>query len=87
MLRRMRTTLTLEPDVAARLSQLLERSRDRTLKDVVNAALRVGLECLDAPRPAKARFETPTFSAGRCALPNLDDVSEAIAFAEGEGFR
>jgi hypothetical protein len=40
-----------------------------------------------AARQAKPRFETPTYSTGPCALPNLDDVSEVLAFAEGEDFR
>jgi CTP:molybdopterin cytidylyltransferase MocA len=38
----MRTTLTLEPDVAARLNSEVARS-DRALKAVVNDALRRGL--------------------------------------------
>ena len=38
----MRTTLTLEPDVAARLNSEVARS-DRALKAVVNDALRCGL--------------------------------------------
>lgn len=39
----MRTTLTLEPDVAARLNSEVARS-DRALKAVVNDALRRGLQ-------------------------------------------
>jgi hypothetical protein len=38
----MRTTLTLDPDVAARLNAEVARS-DRALKQVVNEALRRGL--------------------------------------------
>ena len=34
-----------------------------------------------------ARFETPSLSLGTGSLPELDDVSEAIAFGEGEEFR
>jgi hypothetical protein len=39
----MRTTLTLDSDVAARLRQRM-RSRKKSLKAVVNEALRVGLD-------------------------------------------
>jgi len=39
----MRTTLTLEPDVAARLNSEVART-DRALKAVVNDALRRGLQ-------------------------------------------
>ena len=41
----MRTTLTLDDDVAARLEQL-RRDRDESLKDIVNDALRRGLDDL-----------------------------------------
>lgn len=84
----MRTTLTLEPDVAARVTQELAQGT-HSLKELINSALRLGLDRLDGAktREAKPRFETPTYSTGRCALPNLDDVSEVLAFAEGEDFR
>ncbi len=48
----MRTTLTLEPDVAARLNSEVARS-DRALKAVVNDALRRGLQM-----PAKSARQT-----------------------------
>lgn len=51
----MRTTLTLDPDVAQRLSAEMRRS-DASLKEVVNRALRVGLGMTDKPtrpRPFK----------------------------------
>ncbi len=44
----MRTTLTLDPDVAARLELEMKRSDDG-LKAVVNRALRVGLGMTDKP--------------------------------------
>jgi hypothetical protein len=84
----MRTTLTLEPDVSARVAQQLAQG-SRTLKELINTALRLGLDRLDGStaREAKPRFETPTYSTGRCALPNLDDISEVLASVEGEDFR
>ena len=48
----MRTTLTLEPDVAARLNSEVARS-DRALKAVVNDALRRGLHM-----PSKSARQT-----------------------------
>ena len=49
----MRTTLTLDADVAARLKRLRQR-RDARFKDVVNAALREGLRVMEEkPRPRK----------------------------------
>lgn len=82
----MRTTLTLDDDVA----RLLERARARRgipLKQIVNEALREGLARLETPRPARRRHTTRAVSLGRCLLDNVDDVAEALALAEGERFR
>jgi len=54
----MRTTLTLDDDVAAALERL-RRTRNASLKDLVNEALRRG----------------------------LDNIAEALAVVEGEGFK
>src|SRR3972149_6593306 len=51
----MRTTLTLDDDVAARLERVMEKRR-QTLKAVVNDALRAGLQALDKARPALLAF-------------------------------
>jgi hypothetical protein len=85
MLRCVRTTLTLDDDVA----QLLERVRKRrgeTLKQLVNEALRAGLAQLEAPRTPRKRYRTKGVSLGSCLLDNVDDVAEALAAADGEGF-
>ena len=81
----MRTTLTLDDDVAALLLRVQE-ARRTTLKAVVNEALRQGLRELDAPAP-RSTYRTPSVSAGRCLLGSIDDVSEALALAEGESYR
>ena len=44
----MRTTLTLESDVAAKLKRLVRRSHI-TFKEAVNRALRCGLTVLEEP--------------------------------------
>ena len=83
----MRTTLTLDPDVAARLRQ--RRDRDgRSFKDVVNDLLRRGLdaEAGSAAAPASEPHTAPK-DLGRMLLANVDDVSEALAVAEGEWTR
>ena len=81
----MRTTLTLDDDVAALLRRI-QAARQASLKDVVNEALRQGLRQLDAPPPRSA-YRTPSVSLGGCLLASIDDVSEAIALAEGEAYR
>ncbi len=82
----MRTTLTLEDDVAARIERL-RRKRRSPLKQVVNEALRLGLAQMDAPAVSAEPYRTPAVDLGRCYLPDLDNVAEVLAIAEGEGFR
>jgi hypothetical protein len=62
----MRTTLTLEPDVAARLSAEVTRT-DRALKVIVNDALRRGLQLPAGQARRKAYVVKPlklTFRPG-----------------------
>jgi hypothetical protein len=79
----MRTTLTLDDDVAALLAREVER-RKTGLKDVVNDALRAGLSRPRARRPKRFRTRTVDLGTPRAAL---DNVWEAIAAAEGDGYR
>lgn len=80
----MRTTLTIEDDVAVELERL-RRERDQNLKDVVNDALRRGLREMRA-RPRHKPFRTTGHDMGSF-LVNVDNVAEAIAHAEGENFK
>jgi Ribbon-helix-helix protein, copG family len=81
----MRTTLTLDDDVAAEIERL-RRQREQSLKDVINDLLRRGLrEMRTRPKPKKP-FRTKTYDMGPF-LVNIDNVAEAIAHAEGEDFK
>ncbi|MCP4591782.1 MAG: hypothetical protein GY842_13665 [bacterium] len=83
----MRTTLTLDDDVAILLNQARTRQR-RTLKEVVNEALRRGLPQLDtAARRISRPYSTPTVSVGRCFVDDVDDVAAALVLGEGEAFK
>lgn len=82
----MRTTLTLDDDVAALLSRLM-KSQNKSFKQLVNEALRRGLSELTSPPPRRKAYRTPAVNLGRCLIGNLDDVAEALAVAEGESFR
>jgi len=82
----MRTTLTLDDDVAARLERL-RRARDSSLKDIVNDALRRGLDDLTRRPKRSERFQTQSVDLGRLRLPSIDNVSESLAVAEGEAFK
>jgi hypothetical protein len=82
----MRTTITLDPDVAARLQAAVRRRR-RPFKALVNEALRSGLDALDSPGRADAPFRTTGFDLGTSLLGSLDNVEEVLSRAEGEGHR
>lgn len=77
----MRTTLTIDDDVAIQL-QRLRRERDASLKDVVNETLRRGLQTETRSKPRKP-FRMRTFD-GKATLIPIDNVAEAIALLEGE---
>ncbi len=77
----MRTTITLEPDVAARL-KAITRERGISFKEAVNAALRRGLGA-DAVRPRP--FRTETQSLGLREGVDLDHALRiADAFEDAE---
>jgi hypothetical protein len=82
----MRTTLTLDDDVDARLKAAVRRTR-RPFKQVVNEALRSGLEALDRPRPARRSFRSEGFDLGPSLVGSLDNVEEILSRVEGEGHR
>jgi hypothetical protein len=58
----MRTTLTLEPDVALKLSRRMKQD-GLTLKQAVNQALRTGLAAPAKPRKAGFKVEPHSFRA------------------------
>jgi hypothetical protein len=76
----------LDDDVAAAL-ELLRRSRDRSLKDLVNEALRRGLSDMSRRTKARAHVSTGVVALGRVRIPNIDNIAEALAVVEGEGFK
>jgi hypothetical protein len=80
----MRTTITLDDDVARRVAQL-QKSTEHTFKQVVNDLLRRGLEAAP-PVGVETRYRTRTFSA-EPYVSNLDNIAEALAVAEGDDFR
>ncbi len=82
----MRTTITLEPDVAAELDRR-RRRRGTSLKQEVNELLRAGMASEEgAAARATSVYRSSPLSAGRCLVGSLDDVAEALAIAEGEDF-
>ncbi len=64
----------------------LRRERDLNLKDAVNDAVRRGLRDMEATPKKRKPFRTRTFDGGK-PLFSIDNVAEALAYAEGEGFK
>jgi hypothetical protein len=82
----MRTTLSLDEDVAAMLERL-RKEREDSFKDLVNEALRRGLRQM-TPRPARRQpFRTRAVDLGPCKLGDIDNISEVLATAEDESFK
>jgi len=76
----MRTTLSLDDDVAA-LLEAWRAKQDLTFKEAVNTALRRGLSELSRPR-ARRLFRTRPVDMGQCRFPSLDNVWEVLDEAE-----
>jgi hypothetical protein len=78
----MRTTLTLDPAVAAKAKRGAARLR-KSFKVIVNEALRIGLEEMLKPSPAKPYRTKPRPLGLRRGL-NYDNIGELLARVEGE---
>ena len=81
----MRTTLTLDDDVAAKLKRLKRKRGDARFRALVNDALRAGLDALETPVSPRARFGTEPRDLGPSLIGSLDNIAEVIARVEGEG--
>ena len=76
----MRTTLTLDDDIAARL-QLAARRTGRSFRDVVNETLRNGLQQSTPPRTS-FRVISRDMGAARPGV-SLDNIAEMVESLEG----
>lgn len=81
----MRTTITLDDDVAT-VVERLRRERNLPLKAVVNEALREGLRQMEAPPTPRTPFVTRVADLGACRLGNVDNLAEVLAVAESDSF-
>ena len=76
----MRTTLTIDDDVAAALERL-RKQRDVSLKQIVNEALRKGISELNQRPKRGARYQTRVVNLGQARL-SIDNISEVLSIAE-----
>jgi hypothetical protein len=82
----MRTTLTIEDDVVAALERL-RRTRNASLKDLINEALRRGIRDMTARSKRTEPFRTRTASLGEVLVGSIDNIAETLAVAEDESFK
>ena len=81
----MRTTLTLDPDVAAKAKRGAARL-GKPFKEIVNAALRLGLDQVFHP-PASKTYRTKGRPLGLRRGFSYDNIGELLARAEGEDYQ
>ena len=81
----MRTTLTLDPDVAAKAKRGAIKL-GKPFKEVINAALRIGLDHVLNPPPAKP-YRTEARPLGLRQGLSYDNIAELLARAEEEDYR
>lgn len=80
----MRTTLTLDDDVAVKLRSA---AKGRPFKAVVNEVLRAGLAAMEKRVPPRKPHRTRGFNLGPSLVGSLDNVEEVLSRVEGERHR
>lgn len=80
----MRTTLTLEPDVAERLQRIL-RERKHSLKELVNRALRKGLAEIEKEEPEKP-YRVKPWPGGVMPGVDMDKINQYLDDLDAEEF-
>ena len=81
----MRTTLTIDDDVLDRARAVAGRLRT-PFRQVVNEALRAGLQAVEAPARARP-YRTHPHKLGLKAGRSLDNIQELLAQVEGDDHR
>ena len=79
----MRTTITLDSDVASRIERL---KKTRPFKQLVNDALRAGLDQIESDNQKTVRYSLVPVE-GEPRRTDLDNVAEVLAEVEGDSFR
>lgn len=77
----MRTTLTIDDDVAFGLKRIQKDAPDRSFKEIVNDVMRKGLAKDGVPK--KKPFKIKPFSLGLREGLSLDNIEELLDQIEG----
>lgn len=78
----MRTTLTIEDDIAAKLQKKLKKSEGKTFKDIVNETLRLGL-LSEGNLKKTGKFKVRSRALGVKKGLNYDNIGELLEQIEG----
>lgn len=73
----MRTTLTLDDDVAAAVERR-RAHRGTRLREEINDLLRAGLAASDRPVSESPAYELPTFDPGRPLITDIRALAEIL---------
>ena len=79
----MRTTLTIDDDNAVRLERL-RKKRATGFKEIVNEAIRSGLDRMDAPQEKREPFRIRTVNLGEPLFKSPGELKELIAQLDEE---
>jgi predicted transcriptional regulator len=80
-----RTTLTIDDDVLDKAKSVAAKLHT-PVRQVINEALRAGLETVEAPAKRRS-YRTKPHKMGLRTGRNLDNIQELLAQVEGEEFR
>jgi hypothetical protein len=81
----MRTTLTIDADVAAKARRAVLKT-GLPFKSLINQALRVGIDAVTAPKKSRP-YHTQGHAMGLRKGLSYDNIQDLLAIAEGEDFR
>ncbi len=81
----MRTTLTIDPDIAVKAKKAVQMT-GMPFKKLINQALRIGIDAVLSPRKPQP-YRTKGHAMGLRGGLSYDNIQELLAIAEGEDFR
>jgi hypothetical protein len=79
----MRTTLTIDDDVAFLLKRVQEKDPTRSFKEIVNEILRKGLNAKSNGTNKRKPFKVKPFNLGLRPGLSYDNIEELLDIAEG----
>ena len=79
----MRTTITLDEDVALTVKEEMKDGDGKTFKQALNDLVRRGRHLSENRKPTSKPFKIRAFNMGQFKDLNYDKISELIEYGEG----